>query len=126
MPQSAQVTVENLPEVRRQLRAFQGDVEDLKDANAAAAETVAAAAAGRAPRRTGRLAGSGRGNRAAGRATVIFGGAAVPYAGPVHWGWPARGIEGDPFVVEAAQETESSWLPVYEQAVAQAVDKIRT
>jgi hypothetical protein len=120
----AQVVVEGLPQLRRQLREFQGDAEDLKAANAAAASIVAAAASTRAPRQTGTLAASGRGNRALGRATVLFGGARVPYAGPIHWGWPARGIEGQPFVVDAAQATEHVWLAAYENDLQAAVEKV--
>lgn len=119
---TAAVRVEGLPELRRALRKLQVDLSDLKAANAAVATYVAAAAAGRAPRRTGRLSSSIRGNKALSRATVRAGGAAVPYAGPIHWGWPARGIEGRPFIPEAAQATESSWLPLYESAIARAVD----
>lgn len=118
------VTIDGLPQLRRQLRQLVGDASDLKEANAAAASIVAAASASRAPRRTGRLAASVRGNRAVGRATVSAGGAAVPYAGPIHWGWPAHHIEAQPFVVEAAQVTEPVWLAAYERDLAKAVDKV--
>lgn len=121
---TAQVTVEGLPELRRQLRQLVGDVADLKAAHAAAASTVAAAASSRAPRRSGKLAASVRGNKAASRASVMAGGARLPYAGPIHYGWPARGIEARPFISEAAQATEAVWLPAYERAVQAAVDKV--
>lgn len=107
------VKVDGLRRLRSDLRKLGEDTQDLKAANAAVAALVASTAASRAPRSTGRLASSGRGNRAVGRATVTFGGAAVPYAGPVHWGWPARGIEPQPFIPEAAQATEPVWLPMY-------------
>lgn len=125
MAAPATVRVEGLSALRRQLKTMVGDVSDLKAANAAVAAYVAAEAAARAPRRTGRLAGSVRGNRAVGRAQVRGGGARVPYAGPIHWGWPARGIEAQPFISTAAQDTESTWLPLYEQQIALAVDKVR-
>lgn len=121
---AAQVTVDGLPQLRRQLRQLVGDTADLKAANAAVAQIVAAAATSRAPRRTGRLAGNVRGNRAVGRATVLAGGARVPYAGPVHWGWPAHRIEPQPFIVDAAQATEPVWLGAYERDVQAAVDKV--
>jgi hypothetical protein len=117
------IKVDGLRRLRADLRKMGEDTQDLKDANAAVAALVASAAAVRAPRgKTGRLAGSGRGNRAVGKATVTFGGAAVPYAGPIHWGWPARGIEPHTFIPDAAQATEAVWLPIYladlEQALA--------
>lgn len=122
--QDVTVRVDGLGKLRRELRRMGDDLADLKAANAAAAATVAAAAASRAPRRSGRLAASVRGNRAAGRATVAAGGAAVPYAGPIHYGWPARGIPGRPFVTDAAQATEPTWLPAYEAAIAGVVDTV--
>jgi hypothetical protein len=111
---SASVSVVGLARLRRDLRGIGADLADLKDANQRAAGIVQQAAASRAPRRSGKLAASGRASRTAGRATVMFGGARIPYAGPVHWGWPARGIEPDPFIPDAAQATESLWLPAYE------------
>lgn len=121
---STTVKVEGLREVQRRLKALETDTADLKAANAAAAAIVATAAATRAPRRSGKLAASVHGNRAAGRATVLGGGALVPYAGPIHWGWPSRGIEGQPFIQSAAVATEAVWLPAYEHALSTAVDKL--
>lgn len=114
--------VHGLRELRRNLRRLEDDAADLKEANATAAQTVAAAAAARAPKRTGRLAASIRGNRAVGRATVKSL-PSVAYAGPIHWGWPARHIDGQPFILEGAQQTEGVWLPAYEAAVARAVER---
>lgn len=107
------VSVVGLARLRRDLKTVGAGLEDLKTANAAAGTLVAQAAGGRAPRRTGTLAGTGRAARAAGRASVLFGGARAPYAGPIHWGWPARGIEANPFVLDAALATEPLWLPLY-------------
>lgn len=121
----AHLRVDGARRLRRDLRQVAGDLEDLKVANAAAAATVAAAAAARAPHRTGRLAGSVRGNRAASRATVAAGGAAVPYAGPIHWGWPAHGIEARPFIADAAVATEPTWLPMYVADIDRATDRVR-
>jgi len=63
----------------------------------------------------------------------------VPYAGPIHWGWPTgsaklpkklRQVTGrewfiapNPFVIDAAQRTESTWTRVYLDAVDDIVDK---
>jgi hypothetical protein len=90
-----------------------GDLEDLKAVHEKVSAMVAAAARSAAPRRTGRLAASGRGSRAAGSAVVRFGGARVPYAGPIHYGWPRRNITAQPFAVDAAHDTEPAWTQVY-------------
>lgn len=117
------VTIAGLPRLRKALREAGESLDDLKDSNAAVASLVAGVAAARAPRRTGRLAASVRGNRAVGRAQVIAGGAALPYAGPIHWGWPARGIEAQPFASSAAVDTEPTWLSIYAAELQRIADK---
>lgn len=121
---TASLQVDGLGQLRRDLRRVAGDADDLKAANAKAAAVVAGAASAGAPRRTGRLAASVRGNKAVGRAQIKAGGAAVPYAGPVHYGWPAHGIEGNPFVIDAAQRTESLWLPAYAEDLQRVTDRL--
>lgn len=79
--------VEGLNKVVRDLQTFGLEVDDLKDAFSAIAREGAEVAAGFAPRRTGRLADSIRGNRAKSKAVVTAGKKAVPYAGPQNYGW---------------------------------------
>lgn len=114
-------------QLRRTLRRAGQDLTDLKAANAKAAAFVAALAKASpsAPRRTGRLVGSVRGNRAAGRARIMAGGAAVPYAGPIHWGWPSRNIEAQPFIAAAAEESQPQWLGIYQSEVDDIVDRVK-
>jgi len=119
------VRVEGLDRLVRTLRQAQADLGDLKDAHANAGRVVASAASARAPRRSGALANSVRASRQARRAQVVAGGRAVPYAGAVHWGWPARGIAANPFLSDAAQATESTWVPQYLKDVQAAVDKVK-
>lgn len=121
---AARLEVDGLRRLRRDLRRLGDDLSDLTDANALVAAIVTAEAAARAPKRTGRLAATVRGNRAKTRASVRVGYARVPYAGPIHWGWPRRGIEAQPFVSQAAQATEHVWGPAYARAIDQAAAKI--
>jgi hypothetical protein len=119
------VRVEGLATLTRTMRKAGEDLTDLKDANARAAAIVVSAAAGMAPRRSGALAGSIRGTRAVGRARVQAGRASVPYAAPIHWGWPARHIAANPFLSDAARATEGKWVPLYLADVQSALDKVR-
>jgi len=118
------VRVEGARRLVRTLREFGDAIEDLKDANAAAAAMVADDARAAAPKRTGRLAGSIRGNRAAGKAVVAAGGAKVPYAGPIHWGWPKRNIAANRFIWDTAHDTQDRWLPEYEANLQALADKV--
>lgn len=121
----AQVQIQGARELRRTLKRAGVSVEDLKDANAAAGAIVVAAGRTSAPRRSGRMAGTVRASRAAASATVRAGGAAVPYAGVIHWGWPARGIAAQPWLSEAATSTESAWLAAYEAGVEKVLSTIK-
>lgn len=121
---AVRIDVDGARQLRRDLRRMGDDLAELKDAHAAAAALVAAEAGRRAPKRTGRLAGSVRGNRALSRATVSAGRASIPYAGPIHWGWAARGIEANPFVADAATATEPAWVELYVAGIDRATDRI--
>ncbi|GIG69741.1 HK97 gp10 family phage protein [Phytomonospora endophytica] len=119
------IDVDGAAQLRRTLRKAGADAADLKDANAAAAAIVARAGAAAAPRRTGRLAASVRGNRAVGAAVVRAGGARVPYAAPIHWGWPRRGIAAQPFLSDAARATEALWLAAFFRDMQSICDTVR-
>lgn len=117
--------VEGLDRLVRTMRKCGSDLDDLKDASRRAGDIVVRAAQARAPRRTGRLAGSIRAARQARRVRVSAGRSSVPYAGPIHWGWPARHIRAQPFISEAATETETQWVEAYRRDVAHAVDQVK-
>ena len=110
-------------QLRATLRRAGQDMSDLKRVHAEVGRIVVAAAS--APSRTGTLAASIRSGAAATSATVRAGGARVPYAGPIHWGWPARGITAQPFLSDAAQRTEPRWTEVYLTEVNRIIDRVQ-
>lgn len=93
--------VEGLQRTIRALQALGVDLEDLKDTMAEIAQEAKEIAASEAPDRSGALRASIRGNRAKSKAVVSAGGARVPYAGAINYGWRARGIKGVGFMQEA-------------------------
>lgn len=110
--------------LRSTLRRAGDDLQDLKEAPAQAAGIVARSA--RAPVRTGALASTVRPGGVSGNvATVNAGSASVRYAGPIHWGWPARGIRAQPFLSNAATSSEPVWIKCYEREIEQAIDKVQ-
>ena len=119
------VRVIGLDRLVRTLNKAQVDLTDLKDANKRAGEIVADDAIIRVPRRTGRLAGTIRASRQAKRAQVVAGRSSVPYAAPIHWGWPSRGISAQPFLSDAARSTEPTWVAAYQDDVQAALDKVK-
>jgi hypothetical protein len=127
---AAVVRVDGGPRLRRTLRQAGADMVDLKDANARIAAMVAALARSMAPvgvgtRAPGSLRASIRGNRAMARARVSAGGARVPYAGPVHWGWPARGIRPRPFLRDAARALEPTIIASYTRNLDTICDSVK-
>jgi hypothetical protein len=118
------VRVEGLSAFIRAMRDAEADLDQFKDASQRAGTIVLNAATARAPRRTGRLASSGRASRAARRAVVRFGSARVPYAGPIHWGWPRRHIAAQPFAIDAARATEPTWLGGYARELEHIATKV--
>jgi hypothetical protein len=125
-PTDRTVKVEGLARLTRTLKKAGADLKDLKDAHQRAGRTVAAAAQPRAPRGpTGKLAGSVRATKQAKRARVVAGSSAVPYAAPIHWGWPARHIAARPFISEAATDTEPIWTAAYRDDVEKALAEVK-
>jgi len=119
------VRVEGARRLRATLRKAGADLDDMKDAHAAVAAMVAAAARAATPRRTGRLAATVRGNRALSRATILAGYASVPYAGPIHWGWPRRNITAQPWLADTAALLEPRWTAVYADGVDRAIANVK-
>lgn len=114
MADDVAVKVLNGRRISAALRKAGHDLAEVKEAKAKVGTFVATLSAAAAPRLSGLLAFTVRGSRAASRVTISAGGAAAPYAGPVHWGWPARNIEGQPFIADTAQASEPTWLGFYE------------
>lgn len=119
------VRVEGLDTLVRTLKKAGVDVADLKDASKKAGDTVTSAAVGRAPRRTGRLASSVRPSRLAKGVRVSVGRATVPFAGAIHWGWPARNITAQPFLTDAAKQTEPVWVAQYLEDIEKILDGVK-
>ncbi len=118
---STSLRVEGLNGVIRALIAMGLEVDDLKDAFSKIARFGEVEASRLAPRRTGRLAADVRGNRAKNKAVVAAGRASVPYAGPINYGWPARGIAPAQFMQKADQAVQPYALRVLEADINQKI-----
>lgn len=114
--------VTGLTKVTRDLEALGLEVDDLKDAFSEIAAEGAEVAAGFAPKRSGALAASIRGNRAKSKAVVIAGGKRnAPYAGPINYGWPKRGIAPSLFMQKADEAMRPKALDALEAAINQKI-----
>lgn len=121
----AGIKVEGQRELRKSLRQAGDDLEDLKAAHKAAAEIAAGGARPLTPVRSGTLQGTVRAGGTKTSAVLRAGRKAVPYAGPVHWGWPNRGIEPQPSLADGAKNTEPQWVELFYQELDKALKKVK-
>lgn len=112
-----QFRVEGLRKTLKAMEAAGTDAENLKDLMHAVGEIVVSSARPIAPVKTGALEGTIRAGRGKTKAVVRAGRAAVPYAGPIHYGWPAHNITGQPFLTDALQAERSQVFEQLEQGI---------
>ena len=113
-------------EFRAKLQQMGVDLKDFKTINKLIAENVAGDARSRAPRDSGTLAGDIRGGGTKTRAYVSVGRKKIPYAGPIHFGWPARNIQAQPFLYEAIDSRADDVREVYAKRVDELAMRTRT
>jgi phage gpG-like protein len=118
-------SLEGEKELRRTLKAAGDDLADLKAAHARTADTVSVRGRQKAPRRSGRLAGSVRPSGTKTAAVIRAGGGAIPYAGVQEYGWPAHHIPAQPYLVPAAEETQPTWEAEYQADVEKILARVK-
>jgi hypothetical protein len=112
------VQVEGLSRKVRDLQRLGLEVDDLKDAFSSIASEGAERVESYTPvGETGNLASTVRGNRAKSKAVVRAGNAATPYAGPINYGWPSRGIEAAEYMQKGDQEMQPIAVQRLEQEI---------
>ena len=91
-----------LKEVNKALRSMsKATRDDMKETHKRAAAIVIEGAKRYVPVVSGKLAASIRDGSTQRMGRVRIGSASVPYAGPIHFGWPARAIKPQPFIYDA-------------------------
>jgi hypothetical protein len=101
MAKNDSIRVRGLNEAVRALKLVGVPAKEISQAGADAGEIVANEARTLVPVRSGALKGSIRVAKLQRRIVVRAGGAKVPYANPIHWGWFRRGILPNPFFSKA-------------------------
>lgn len=109
------VRVEGLSKTVRALGAAGADAAELKDLMFEIGSLVVAASD--APELSGSLDATVRAGRGKTKAVVRAGGARAPYAGVIHYGWPERGIEPRPFLLDAMQEQRPEILSTLDEGL---------
>lgn len=121
------IKVEGLASVQRQLRKLSDDVdyqaEEFLTANKEIANFVKSDAMRFVPVLSGALSASLREAATKKSAKVKAGGGKVAYAGPIHYGWPARRITPQPFFLDAIDQRRDEIKKRYEEMVDKLIKK---
>lgn len=118
------IQVTGAKELRAALKHMSADLRDLTKINKEAAEIVAETSRDLAPVLTGDLRDSTRATATKAKGIVAVGGRAVPYAGPIIFGWPRRNIAPNPFIYDAADKRKDDVVGLYEKRVAALVIRV--
>jgi creatinine amidohydrolase/Fe(II)-dependent formamide hydrolase-like protein len=126
---TTRLTVTGAKELQKALRQMAVDMSDMKAVNTKIAEMVAAEArgtikGGATKTRAWVKAGNNRKKKKLKRGGYSQG--AVPYAGPIHFGWPARHIRPQPFLYDAIDSRAGEVVDVYKKRVAELVQRVET
>lgn len=105
---AAGIRVTGLRETVKSLEGLGVEVADLKTVFNRVGNLVVNEAKVIAPVRSGRLVGSIKASKTKNKAVVRAGGAHIPYAGVIHYGWPGHGIEPHPFLTSALEHQETA------------------
>lgn len=122
---TAAMRVVGADKLRAALRRVGDDLTDGKEVHLAIAQVVTRAA--QPPRgESGRTAASLRPGATKRASIVRAGRASAPYVPRDHYGDPPGGpIKANPWLSEAAQQTEPTWFALYTKYVERSISKIR-
>ena len=118
------IEVEGAKEFRKAMKGFVSNLEDLTAIHKRAAEMVLREARTLVPVLSGDLKDTLAARGTTKKAYIKAGSRAVPYAGPIHFGWPARNIKPQPFIYEALDERKADVLNAYEAHIEALVLKV--
>jgi hypothetical protein len=123
---SPTIQVKGAKELRRAIRQAETTelAAELKAANREAAEVVAYEAQTIVPVKSGRLLETIRASGTLTAGVVRAGRASLPYAGPIHFGWPGHNIEPNPYLYDAADNRVDEVVEQYQAAIDRIADSI--
>jgi hypothetical protein len=121
---SARIQVRGAKEARRAFGRLEDGLKDLKALHADAAAIVEREAERIVPTVSGALGASIRTSATGRRATIRAGGARVPYAGVIHFGWPGHNIEPQPFLYDAIERRSGDVIVRYARGIDGLLERL--
>jgi hypothetical protein len=123
MAEAISVSISGLAEVQSALDKVEKDLVDMLELNKELSEDLAKKASALAPRLTGALASSVRGNPSAEKAEILAGGPGVPYAGVQEYGWPLKNIQAQPYLRPAVNNNMGFIVEKYKNYIDNTIKK---
>ena len=117
----ANISIQGVKEVTDSLNKMARDLESNIELNKELSTTLSQKASALAPRLTGELASSVVGNPSAEKAQILAGSEAVPYAGVIEYGWPARNIQAQPYLNPAVNNNMGYIVEKYNDSIQKAI-----
>lgn len=115
------IRVTGLRKTMRDLERAGADATDMKELIHDLGQIVVNATT--VPSMTGNLAGTVRAGRGKTKAVVRAGGARAPYAGVIHYGWPAHNIAPQPYLVDALQRERGAVVEALNEGIEDILRK---
>jgi hypothetical protein len=117
----AEITITGVKEVTDSLKKLGRDLESNIELNKELSANLSQKASAMAPRLTGALASSVVGNPSAEKAQILAGSAAVPYAGVIEYGWPAKNKQAKPYLNPAVNNNMGYIIEKYNDSIQKAI-----
>lgn len=118
-----EVDITGVKETQVILQKLAKELESNIELNKELSTTLAQKASNMAPRLTGALASSVVGNPSAEKAQILAGSDAVPYAGVIEYGWPAKNIQARPYLTTAVNQNMGYIVEKYNDSIEKAIKK---
>lgn len=123
MAEAIGISIQGIKEVTSTLEKLGKDLESNIELNKELSSTLSQKASAIAPRLTGALASSVKGNPSAEKAQILAGSAAVPYAGVQEYGWPDKNIKAQPYLKPAVNNNMGWIIEKYNDSISNAIKK---
>jgi len=123
MAEVISISVEGEAQVKAALAKVEKDLIDRSELNKDLSTELSRKASAMAPRLTGALASSVKGNPSNEKAQILAGSNSVPYAGVQEYGWPQRNIQAQPYLRPAVFDNMDYIVEKYNKYIESIVKR---
>jgi phage gpG-like protein len=116
-----EIRITGVQQVKDTLNKLGDAIKSNEELNKELSTTLAQKASAMAPRLTGALASSVKGNPSAEKAQILAGSNAVVYAGVQEYGWPEKNINAQPYLRPAVYNNLGYIIEKYNDSIEKRI-----